>query len=925
MTEQSSPSSRERRSWRGPLPSLLRLEARLTLPTKLLAVVGLVGMVSVLVAWGRGWERAAFERILLRTALEFVVFWALTLLLRRRTARVTDLARDVEAASSHDPRPWRLNRARDEFLVAEREIRAMARDLTLGSRQQSIMARLTHLLRVDGDVQEMMDFTVGQVSDDLGVRHVAIVQWDTDLRRLVTRSATGEGAADRVIESLLARPGLIDEALLATGPAQLLPRGGSGAAFVPMAYDGVESLLVALSDGADPIFRQEDLDYLGGVSRALLICIRNSVDRMRLQHTEDEFRSMIDRVPGILYSRTADFPPRTIYVSDQVEAMLGTPAAAWVEDESLWVDRMHPLDRDSAIAVISEAHQALGPYEVEYRLSDAEGRWRWFHDTAVVVEVEGQGPLYQGIAVDVTHEKEVEAELQVEQALLRAMVEASPVVILSVGPDGVTQFVSSAVYATTGRPVEDLVGQPATLHAHPEDVEEFQQGIDGVLGGRLARYRGTHRLLHADGHWLTLEARGEPLRDGDDVIGVAFALTDVSETVGLSIQLRAAKEAAERANVAKSEFLSRMSHELRTPMNAVLGFAQLLELEDLEVDGQESVDQILRAGGHLLSLIDEVLDISRIEAGRLNVTLEPVSLREMVGEVIDLLRPAAERQQVDVQVRGDLDGVVVADPQRFKQVVLNVVGNAIKYNNRGGQVVIASAPVQAGGPVFRLTVQDTGRGIADDLLDRVFVPFDRLGVEESGIEGTGLGLALSHRLIEVMGGVLGVESTVGSGSTFWVDLPRSTDEPIRRVLGDPVRLRGPEQPLVGRVLYVEDNLSNLRLVERLLGRHPGIDLLSAMQGTIGVQLAHDHAPDVVLLDLNLPDIDGDIVLERLKADDRTRDIPVVVISADATARQVERLQALGAHAYLTKPIDVPQLLATLGELLEARVREGEPS
>ena len=370
---------------------------------------------------------------------------------------------------------------------------------------------------------------------------------------------------------------------------------------------------------------------------------------------------------------------------------------------------------------------------------------------------------------------------------------------------------------------------------------------------------------------------------------------------------------AARANRAKSEFLSRMSHELRTPLNGILGFAQLLELEGVAEEQRESVGQILRAGRHLLGLIDEVLDISRIEAGRLRLSLEPVAVGEAVQSAMDLVRPLAAERGIPVASAGiPAERYVLADRQRLVQVLLNLLSNAVKYNRPGGTVTVSCDP--ATGDRFRIRVKDTGVGIAADKLARLFVPFDRLDAEATGVEGTGLGLTLSKHLVESMSGTLEVESRVDHGSTFSIELP-ATRAPIEaqpRPWPEPHAGSGAPRAVV---LYVEDNLANLRLVERIMARRPGIVLLSAMQGRIGVDIAREHRPDLVLLDQHLPDVDGDVVVRLLAADPRTRDIPVVMLSADASPGQIRALREAGVRDYLTKPIDVARLLALVDAIV----------
>jgi CheY-like chemotaxis protein/anti-sigma regulatory factor (Ser/Thr protein kinase) len=366
-----------------------------------------------------------------------------------------------------------------------------------------------------------------------------------------------------------------------------------------------------------------------------------------------------------------------------------------------------------------------------------------------------------------------------------------------------------------------------------------------------------------------------------------------------------------------------MSHELRTPLNAILGFGQLLERQNPTAHQKARVDHIMSAGRHLLNLINEVLDISRIEAGHLQLSVEPVAVADVLGEALDLLRPLASDRAmqlvIDAQFNEDL--FVLADRQRLKQVLLNLLTNAVKYTAVAGHVTVS---VQHSGPTTtRIVVTDTGPGIATEKLARLFTPFDRLGAEQSCVEGTGLGLALCQRLMHAMAGDIGVKSRVGEGSAFWIEVP-AVDSPLKTLP------RNRTQPVdfaattgAGKILYIEDNLSNLTLVKEMLAEHPGIELLTAMQGGLGLDLARQHSPDLILLDLHLPDLRGHEVLARLRQDKVTRDIPVVVISADATARQIQRLMAAGARNYLTKPLDIGEFFRVIDEAMRNPLRQRE--
>jgi signal transduction histidine kinase/CheY-like chemotaxis protein len=412
-------------------------------------------------------------------------------------------------------------------------------------------------------------------------------------------------------------------------------------------------------------------------------------------------------------------------------------------------------------------------------------------------------------------------------------------------------------------------------------------------------------------HWMTIVASSILAAVASYVV-----LLRRSQTEQVLAQAREAQVMAEAANRAKSEFLSRMSHELRTPLNAILGFSQLLELNPLTDEQRECVAQINRGGKHLLGLINEVLDIARIEAGRMELSPEPVGIVDVCHEILDLVRPLGAHRGIQFHI--DLAGLngscVRADNQKLKQVLLNLFSNAVKYNRDGGQVRLS--PAEAAPGRLGLAVSDTGPGIPAEKLGRLFVPFDRLGAEQTGVEGSGLGLALSKSLIELMGGTLTVTSAVGQGSRFCIELAH-VEAPVELpgVGGAAVPAPTAGSAAVRTVLYIEDNLDNLRLVQCILAHRPGIHLLTAMQGSLGADLAREHQPDLIFLDVHLPDQSGSQLLRQLQAAEQTRRIPVVVVSADATARQIERLRAAGARDYLTKPINVPRFLEIVDEVL----------
>jgi PAS domain S-box-containing protein len=510
-------------------------------------------------------------------------------------------------------------------------------------------------------------------------------------------------------------------------------------------------------------------------------------------------------------------------------------------------------------------------------------------------------------------------ELLDSQRRLAAIVESSDDAIISKTLDGTITSWNRGAERLYGYGPDEILGKPITILVPPERHDEIPTVLQRVAGnGSIEHYETKRRTKN--GVTIDVSLTISPIRDGDgQVVGASTIARDVTERRKVEEERESAREQADRANRAKSEFLSRMSHELRTPMNAVLGFAQLLQLDHLEPEQQEATEEILKAGQHLLELIDEVLDIARIEAGRLRLSLEPVDAVEVAQECISLLRPQADHEGVRLTLETlDVSGPavhVIADRQRLKQVLLNLISNGIKYNREQGSVLV-SIDRSTQGSRITIDVTDTGQGIPPERMEQLFAPFERLGAEESAIEGTGLGLALTRPLAEAMGGIIHVRSEVGTGSTFSVELASADDGsmPVEEQSSSEDDVAVEAMTSIPRtILYVEDNLSNLKLMERVIARRPGITLLSAMQGSMGVGLARDHRPELILLDLNLPDMRGEEVLARLSSDPATAELPVVVISADATSGQRARLIQAGARDFITKPFDVDRLLQFVDE------------
>jgi PAS domain S-box-containing protein len=569
---------------------------------------------------------------------------------------------------------------------------------------------------------------------------------------------------------------------------------------------------------------------------------------------------------------------------------------------------VHPDDVEETSAQFER--QALGESAIEYenRYRCRDGSYRWLQWNASPLD----GVIYAS-ARDITSRKELEAELRESEAQSRSVLSTAWSSIMAIDSEGLIEGFNPAAARTFGYEAHEVLGRNVKM-LMPEPYHSEHDGY-------LARYleTGERRIIgisrevegrRKDGTLFPMELAVSEVEVGSrrGFIGI---MSDISERVAAMAEVRESRAAAERANAAKSEFLSRMSHELRTPLNAVLGFAQLLKLDELSAEQRDSVEHITKAARHLLVLIDEVLDRSRVESGELSLSMEPVSLADVVGEAVGMVRPLAAASGVHIDGLGHGgEQHVRADRQRLKQVMVNLLANAVKYNRDGGEVSVTGEAVSDGR--IRLVVADTGIGIAEHDLALLFSPFERLGAEQSDVEGTGLGLILTKQLVEAMGGKTGATSQTGVGSSFWVELP-VVDAPAEQPADtlQPTMVPAPFSSRARTVLYVEDNPSNVKLVERLVARRPEVTLLVAMEGRIALELAREHQPSLILLDLNLPDVSGEEVLRRLRAEPRTSATPVVVLSADATPGQVQRLRANGATDYLTKPFDIARLLAVI--------------
>ncbi|MCK9462866.1 MAG: PAS domain S-box protein [Proteobacteria bacterium] len=545
---------------------------------------------------------------------------------------------------------------------------------------------------------------------------------------------------------------------------------------------------------------------------------------------------------------------------------------------------------------------------------------------------------YLLIGTDNTARKQIEEEqkqlsqrLRDHQYYTRSLFESNIDALMTTDPSGIITDVNKQMETLTSCTRDELIGAP--FKSNFTDPERAEASIKMVLSEKkVTNYELT--ACARDGKETVVSVNATTFYDRDRRLqGVFAAARDVTERKVLdqvlqekNTELESAKSVAEKANLAKSEFLSSMSHELRSPLNAILGFAQLMESDSTPPtpSQKESTDQILLAGWHLLKLIDEILDLAKVESRQMPLSKESVSLAEVMLDCRSMLEPQAQQRGIKL-ILPELDApyFVLADRTRVKQVLLNLLTNAIKYNVPQGTVDVSCTEITPGHT--RVSILDTGAGLSPEQIAQLFQAFNRLGQEAGGEEGTGIGLVVAKRLVELMGGAIGVESTVGVGSVFWFELT-SAVEPSLSAEGDDAAVVGQPHVLGGArrhtLLYVEDNPANLRLVEQIIARQPAIRLLTAVNGNIGVEIARKSLPDVILMDINLPGIDGFEVLKLLRSDPATAHIPVIAISANAMPRDIERGLEAGFFRYITKPIKINEFMAAMGVALE-HAKKGE--
>src|SRR6478609_3469593 len=625
---------------------------------------------------------------------------------------------------------------------------------------------------------------------------------------------------------------------------------------------------------------------------------------------EERFHELANNVDAGFTLRLVE-PSEYLYLNPAYYKIFGLDPGGPMPIPADSIAMVHPEDRARVTTILDGAAQGE-PVEQEWRIVGRDGAQRWISGWACgITDDDGVIRRVTGIFTDITDRKTADAALRSSEERLEQLARSTEVGFF-------VREQNRMLYMNAGL-FRILALDPEMPNPTMPDILSMIHPLDRELSAAVTagadRNNSTQvelRIIRPDGEIRWIRQTNDPVATtGDGPIRVAGTITDITERKNAEATARGAQLDAERANAAKDEFLSRMSHELRTPLNAVLGFAQLLEMDGLTPSQDEAVGHILRGGKHLLAMINDVLDIAGIESDRLELSPETVHIAELISESTGLMRPLAATRGIEIDIESGpqtANCFVRADLRRLKQVLLNLLSNAIKYNRRDGRIVVSV--LLAGETHLRIAVTDTGMGIQPEHMPRLFSPFDRLGQLATDVEGTGLGLALSQRLTNLMGGRIDAESSPGNGSTFTVTMPL-TDAPEPPPPPHTPTSRPHASTRLSTVLYIEDNPSNVDLLAGILCRRPGWSLTHAGTGGLGLELAGTTEPTVILLDLHLPDITGLDVIRALQANPDTASIPVAVLSADATSTQVGRLLAAGAVEYFTKPIDVTEMFAFL--------------
>jgi len=611
-----------------------------------------------------------------------------------------------------------------------------------------------------------------------------------------------------------------------------------------------------------------------------------------------------------------------LYWTEQISALFGYNKGELDTTYENFLNAVHPDDRDLVSNAVTACIETNKPYDIEHRVVWPNGTVRWLSERgAVTRDKQGNAVQMLGVVQDIHDKKVAQLELAEREKQLEEAQHLARLGNWSIDLSTNTMFWSQEVFNILGVAAGQFEPQlDSLLHfVHPNDRELVQQATIDIeneqardIEFRVVKPNGDICHIHELAQVIHDEKGGKKYIKG--------TIQDITTQKIAELAVIKARDDAEKANKAKSDFLSSMSHELRTPLNAILGFSQLLEHDaDASEDQLENVLEIRKAGSHLLELINEILDLSKIESGKIDLSITSVDTCEIVDDVIGLSQQLAEKGQIALSHNCNKSSYVLADKLRLKQVLINLVSNAIKYNKPGGSVSISSYNQNE---MAIIKVSDTGLGIPEDKLEDIFKPFNRLGAELTNVEGTGIGLAITKRIVNAMGGKILVSSELGKGSCFTIQLPTGQLVQQDLIVTESSEILSsedePESNLITSILYIEDNEANARLVNKLVNRLSYVALIHADTGKRGLQVAKTQLPDLILLDINLPDMSGFEVMALLKAEPQLAKIPVVAISANAMKHDIDKAKGAGFQEYITKPIRIEHFYAVIDTFLKPK-------
>lgn len=662
-----------------------------------------------------------------------------------------------------------------------------------------------------------------------------------------------------------------------------------------------------------------------------------------------------------------------LFWSDRIWPLFGYKKESTATTYDNFLAAIHPDDRDAVTKAVNECIEKNTDYDIEHRVVWPDGSVHWMHESGDVVRNRKGEPQHMlGIVQDVTELMQAKISQQGNNTILEKIAKGNSLldvldsIVLHAESMLPGSICSILLLDSTRKYIENIVA-PNLPAFYNDAIKGLELGV-GVGSCSEAAFTGKQVIVSdilTHQNWNDYKELAEkaglqacwsqPFSSSSNHVLGTFAIyypkpntpndkelnvmAELSQFAEIAVErslfsesLLKAKEEAENANLAKSQFLSSMSHELRTPMNAIIGFSQLLKLSKtppLTETQNKNVNEILDAGEHLMSLISEVLDLAKIESGHIKLSNDEVVLGGIILESLRLVLPLAQKRGIEINIIKDgveigltelkkVDLKVRIDETRFKQVMLNLLSNAVKYNSEQGKITLACSDVDDG--FLRISVSDTGKGLDEQQQKHLFEAFNRLNVDQSKIEGTGIGLVITKNIIGLMGGRIGVDSEAGLGSTFWIELPVNTIKENNKDLSVTNNVSkdsiNTENTIIhskrkASVLYIEDNPTNLRLVEQILSGVPNLHMWSAPEPLLGLELAIEHLPDLILLDINLPGMDGYEVLKQLKLNDLCRKIPVIALSANAMPKDIQKAEKAGFDGYITKPFIIQELLDTV--------------